>query len=167
MTKTKKLLSVGVVGLLVIVLVMGGIYAYLTHGWLWSLDMRAYGRLLHAMPDPPGLLKKTDMVDLTPYHPYGSRSYDVNRDHAEVVEFFLVELPKSGWNLEAETSVRYDLDFEDYALEKTEMLFSYRQRYWLVVIILTKVSDEGTRLDDPWVRLEISKHKEDLTQIGP
>mgnify|MGYP000717839258 CR=1 FL=1 len=50
--KVKKLL-LGIVGALSLLTVL---YAYATHGWIWSIYVPIYDRLLNSFPSPPGLL---------------------------------------------------------------------------------------------------------------
>jgi hypothetical protein len=71
---TKRLLWWGMLGVLVVAATLG---VWATHGFLWSIYVPIYDRLLYNLPSPPGLLPETDEIDLNPEAPWGYRRYRV------------------------------------------------------------------------------------------
>ena len=82
-------------GLLGLLIAFGVFYVCATHGFLWSIYVPIYDRLLCSIPTPPGLLSETDKVTLNPELPWGYREYKVDKDHEETVSFFTFELPRA------------------------------------------------------------------------
>lgn len=148
---------------IVIFLVACGIgITYLpTYGEIWSVDSFIYRWMFRSMPEPPGFLPKTDFITVHSF--MATRSYFVDMDPAEVVDFFITKFPQSGWNLmikkESELAdVSRSASGEYLDLKKTTMLFAYRQWYWLSVEVSVQVNKEGKQVDPfPHVMMEISK----------
>ena len=160
-SNVKRLLLVvwGVLGLLAI------LYACLTHGFLWSIYVPIYDRLLHSIPTPPGFLQETDKTTLYPELPWGYRRYKVDMTHEETVKFFVAELSSAGWDLlgHKETSGESKL-VPGVHLRRDEILLSRHQkywlrRYWLIVEVFTTTNPEGVQTGKVSVTLEIYRNE--------
>ena len=139
--------------------------AYFTHGFLWSIYTPIYDRLLHSIPSPPRLLLETDKTDLNPEASSGSRGYQVDQDHLEVVGFLVTELPNAGWDIVKDRSRSSELkpgvylQFDDVLLA-TSQPYWFKQ-YWLIVEVDTDVDAEGTRIGNSRARLVIYKDEQE------
>lgn len=157
---------VGLVGFVVEVICIGAFVACTTHGVFWSIDMPIYGQLLQSLPTPPGLLPRSDRIDLTPYHQWAQRDYYVDMDHVEVVNFFKANLAQQGWTIRREANDRINGSAGPAGyLERAKLLFTFQQ-YWLYVQVLTWVDAEGRRIDNPLVTLAVSKDEEAMFRLS-
>lgn len=141
-----------VIGTAILLLALVALTAYALHGWLWSVDMPVYGRLLRELPNPPGMLLETDTLDLTPYHPWGYRKYFVDADLADVETFFLTALPQQNWLLQEQNAP---------TTRQRRMLFARDQRYWLGVEIM-EGTPRGGWLGKTLVLLWISRNEGEI-----
>jgi len=157
--KVKRLLLgvVGVLGLLAI------LYACATHGFLWSIYVPIYDRLLHSIPTPPGFLQETDKTALNPELPWGYRRYKVDMSHEETVNFFVTELPLAGWDLleHKRWNSEYGEDRPGVYLKVDRILSSKRSKYWLIVDVTTDTTAEGVRIDNVRVTLEVHRDEKE------
>ena len=151
-TKPLLLISVCLLILLAVYLL------YMTHGFLWSIDVPIYTKLLRSVPSPSGLLPDTDRIDFGPEDPCGRRIYEVADGHAESVDFFLGELPRSGWDLEEHCS--WDIELNPGRLKSDELLFTDHRKYWLVVAVDTEVDIGGVAVIPSRVRLSVCTEQE-------
>lgn len=165
--RERNLLVVGLVGLLAGVICIGALVVWAAHGVSGLMDMSVYGHLLESLPTPPGLLPQSDRVDLTPYHLWAQRDYQVDVDHGEVVDFFRTSLAQQGWSLRQESNERIDVDTGPTGyLEWTRLLFTFRE-YWLYIDVSTWVDAEGRRVDDnTLVMLAVSKDEEAIFRLS-
>lgn len=165
MKKRARRLLLAVVSLLIVV---GISIAYLSHGYLWSINRYIYAWMFRSMPSPPGFVPGTDMVDLPVYYspPTGFRSYNVEMDYAEAVDFFVTKFPPSGWELwmKQEGGVTDVSDITPGAYRKgTTIVFTYRHWCWLKVRVSVQVDKDGKQVDPyPLVRMEISTDGQEI-----
>jgi hypothetical protein len=157
MGRVAKAVILGALGLTAI---LAGLYAYLTHGWLWSVYVPIYGRLLHAIPLPPGVVEGTEAVTLNPELPWGYMRYEVNQPHDESVAFFESRLPGAGWAL---LEHKGWTDEQGYYLRVDRLLYSRRSRYWLIVDITTRGSSDGAAPKPSGVYLEVHRFLQEAT----
>jgi hypothetical protein len=146
-----------------LVAILAGLYACLTHGWLWSIYVPIYGRFLHSMPSPPGVVEGTETTTLNPELPWGYKQYQVNQPHGDTVNFFTDDLPTVGWNLLEHKAWQSELG-QGRFLSVDRMLFSRHSRYWLVVGISTTVGADGAALEPSDVIVEVHRNKQQATR---
>lgn len=156
-----KLIPLGILGVLVVAVVFG---VWATHGFLWSVYIPIYDRLLYDVPSPPGLVTETDEVDLNPETPWGYRTYRVDGDHLEIVDFFTTHFPGAGWDARENDSWRTEREPSGH-LQVDHMLFVtqdpyWLRKYWIIVYVYTDVDEEGVRVGDSLVTLEIHRDEE-------
>jgi hypothetical protein len=162
MNKWIKLLLVVCV---VLVALLGALNAFFTYGELWSIYDPVHSWLFNTMPKPPGYLPETDFINLG--HGMSTRSYHVEMNHAEAVDFFINELPHSDWELvkkrEGEVTDVGDVTPGAYR-KSTAVIFVYRQWCWLSVVVTNNVNKEGSQVDPyPLVMMKISTDQRLIT----
>lgn len=150
----------GALGLLAI---LAGLYALLTHGWLWSLYVPIYGRFLRSMPTPSGLVEGTETTTLNPELPWGYKQYQVNQPHSDSVSFFISQLPSAGWELLEHKGWQSELEPGTF-LDVDQMLFTRRSRYWLIVGITTRVGVDGIALKPSHIIIEVHRNEQEATR---
>ena len=136
--------SIGLVVLLAISL------AYVTHGFLWSIDIPIYTKLLRSLPSPTGTLPGTDKIDFGPESPCGTRTYQVvGQSYTETRNFLVAELSRLEWDLVENNSL-----LDTGTRKKAKMLFTDRTKRWLVVTV------ESAHADDTSVILSVCTEDE-------
>jgi hypothetical protein len=115
--------------------------------------------MLHSVPSPSGLRPETDEVDLNPEWPWGYRKYRVDGEHSDIVGFLIAELPLTDWDLVKHDSGRTQRESDAY-LKFDDMLFTNRQRYWLIVEAYSNVDAKGIQNNNTLVILEIYRDGE-------
>lgn len=157
MNRAAKAAVLGAVGLAAI---LAGLSAYLTHGWLWSIYVPIYGRLLHAIPMPPGVVEGIETRTLNPELPWGYMQYEVTQPHDEIVAFFESRVPGVGWALlehKGWTGVS-----QTYRTDR--MLYRCRHhKFWLIVDITTGILSDGTASGPSHVLLEVYRSEQEAT----
>jgi hypothetical protein len=154
MKKKRKWILFGSLGLLILFVIS---IAFATHGGLWSIYIPIYERLLNSLPSPPGLLPESIDTTLAAYHPCGGTTYNVDNEHVATIDFFVTELPRSGWRLVEHESQDFEITLDKH-IKVDEMVFANRQKYWLGVKVRTSVYAEGARTDDSMVFLNVCRN---------
>lgn len=160
LSRRAKIVILSVLGLVVI---LAGLCAYVTHGWLWSVYVPIYGRFLRTVPVPPGIVEGTETTTLNPELPWGYKRYQVNRPHGDSVSFFSNRLPEAGWDLLEHKAWQSELE-QGRFLNVDRLLFCRRGKYWLIVGISTTVGVNGSALEPSDVIIEVHRDKQEATR---
>ena len=152
--KTKKRLIIN--SILALAVIVPASLVWLSHGYLWSFREIRFRKLLNSLPEPPGWISETDLVDTSGYSPFGFRYYDVNSSYEDVIDFFRSEIPKLG--LQPLHEEEYDPSPSSTKpgiyLQSTTLYFAYHRNECVSIHVLTTTNEDGIPVGD-WTKINI------------